>query len=175
MHYYKDLVLSGTAYTLNALDEAQLNVVKKIQVSGAISEVKNLQMIELQKAILAIGMFSLFESMLQQELNCTNGFRKAKELLKKAENHKLLERFNTFYLAINVLKHGRGSSYDKLISTTEQLPFQIKSKNQSFFNEGEVDEVATYIKVDNAFVLNCADIIQQVSNAVWTHNNFEKE
>jgi len=31
MHYYKDLVLSGTAFTLNALDEAQLNVVKKIQ------------------------------------------------------------------------------------------------------------------------------------------------
>lgn len=41
-------------------------------------------MIQLQKAILAIGIFSLFESKLQDELSCRKGFEEAKkELIKK--------------------------------------------------------------------------------------------
>lgn len=175
MHHFKNLIHTGTTFTLKAFDETHAKILKELQVTGSSSALRNLQMIEFQKAIMTIGMFSLFESILQQELNCANGFRKAKELLKKTGDYDLLDRFNTYYFAINVLKHGKGLSYDKLLAKSDQLPFEIKSENQSFFNEGDVDEVATYIKVDNAFVLNCSDLIQQVANSIIIANDSVKE
>jgi hypothetical protein len=44
-------------------------------------------MIELQKAILAVGMFSIFDSMLQRGFSCSNGFEKAKKVLMKKRQY----------------------------------------------------------------------------------------
>lgn len=40
-------------------------------------------MIQLQKAISAIGVLSMFDAMLQDKLGCADGFRGADELLDK--------------------------------------------------------------------------------------------
>jgi len=34
---------------------------------------------------------------------------------------------------------------------------------ENFFDEGDVSEVSTLIEVDDKFVLNCAELIEQVS------------
>jgi len=111
-------------------------------------------------------MFSLFESILQEGLSSRNGFEEAKKVIVKNGKVELQNRFDNFICAINVLKHGRGRSYDTLVSISELLPFKIKLPGENFFNEGDVSEVSTLIKVDDEFVLNCAELIEQISNEI---------
>ena len=122
-------------------------------------------MVQLQKTISAVGIFSLFEAMLQGQLECSDGFREAEAMLEREGETALKERFVDLRLAINVLKHGRGRSYDALIAK-DRLPFKIKRPGEAFFFEGGVSEIDTLIEVDDAFVLNCAEVVDQVSEAV---------
>lgn len=163
MHNFDELVYSGVLFTLRALEEVNSKVIEELQTSASTSSVKALQMIQLQKAILAIGMFSLFDSILQEELSCRNGFDEAKKILFQKGKIELHNRFDEFICAINVLKHGRGRSYDALVLKSRSLPFRIKLPEENFFFEGDVSEVSTLIEVDDNFVLNCAELIGQVS------------
>ena len=81
MHSFSELVQRCTAFNLNALEAAQQLTIEGLQTSAATPLVKTLQMIQLQKAISAVGMFSMFDSILQEQLQCDDGFRKAMELL----------------------------------------------------------------------------------------------
>ncbi|MEW2921272.1 hypothetical protein AB1A65_07370 [Muricauda sp. ANG21] len=166
MHSYADLVHRGTFFTLSALKEVNSEVLKILEDRAPTSAVKSLQMIQLQKAILAVGMFSLFDSILQDRLSCKHGFRKAKEVLSQCGEDGLCDRFEIFISAINVLKHGNGRSYDFLVSNHKELPFRLKLPNESFFDEGDVSEISTLIEVDDQFVINCADVIEEVSNEI---------
>jgi len=166
MHKFENLIYRSTAFTLSALEETNLKIIEALQTSGSTILVKNLQMIQLQKAIFAIGMFSMFDAILQDQLSCRNGFEGAKKILKEKQNIKLHDRFDDFICAINVLKHGQGRSYDTLLSKSELLPFRIKLRGENFFDEGNVSEIDTLIEVDDNFVLNCADLIDKVSSNI---------
>lgn len=123
-------------------------------------------MIQLQKTILAVGMFSIFEANLQNNLACINGFKEAKKILETEGEIDLKERFEELYFAVNVLKHGRGDSYDHLVAKAETLPFRIKLPDQSFFSEGDVSEVSTLVEVDDVFVQHCANVISDVYRVI---------
>jgi hypothetical protein len=167
MHSFTDLVDRCAAFTLNGLREANTKTIDLLQESGATSLVKTLQMIELQKAILVVGMFSIFEAVLQDELSCKDGFKEAERVLVAKKKTALKEYFKNVYLAINVLKHGRGHSYDALVERASGgLPFRVKLPEESFFDEGDVSEIRTLIQVDDAFVQYCADLIRDVSNVL---------
>jgi hypothetical protein len=166
MHNFDDLVYRGTSFTLRALKEVNSKVIEELQTSGSTIAVKNLQMIQLQKAILAIGMFSLFDSILQERLSCRNGFEEVKKRLIQTGKVELHNRFDDFVCAINVLKHGRGRSYNALVSKSESLPFRLKLPGEYFFDEGNVSEISTLIEVDDKFVLNCAELIELVSKEI---------
>ena len=163
MHNFDELVYRGAAFTLNALEEVNSKVIEVLQTSASTIAVKNLQMIQLQKAILAIGMFSLFDSILQEGLSYRNGFEKVKKTLIQIGKVELHDRFDDFICAINILKHGQGRSYDTLVTKSGSLPFRIKLPGENFFYEGDVSEVSTLIQADDKFVLNCAELIEQVS------------
>lgn len=166
MHNYSELVYRSTLFSLQALDEAESKTIKELENSGSTSSVKTLQMIQLQKSVIAIGMFSLFESILQDGLSCSDGFKEAKKILLEEGAKDLHDRFHIFFLAINVLKHGHGKSYDTLIAEPGTLAFKIKKPGEEFFYEGDVSEVNTLIEVDNQFVENCAELIEAVSNVI---------
>jgi hypothetical protein len=166
MHSFTDLVQNSTAFTLNTLGQVEADLTKHLESSGATSLVRSLQMVALQKTLLAVGMFSMFEAILQSKLSCDNGFVKAKEILSGAGETDLLERFQIFYLAINVLKHGRGKSYDVLNAKTESLPFRMKRPDETFFDEGDVAEVETLIQVDDAFLMHCANLVGDISEVI---------
>jgi len=123
-------------------------------------------MIQLQKAILAVGMFSLFEASLQNGLSCSNGFGEASKILDDEKTRGLKERFDKLLLAINVLKHGHGRSYDALVAKAKTLPFRIKLPGESFFFEGDVSEISTLIEVDDALVQYCGEVISEVSETI---------
>lgn len=166
MHQLSELVYRSTAFSLSALYEVESKVIEQLQTSGSTSLVKTLQMIQLQKAIIAIGMFSLFDSILQDALSCKNGFAEAKIILAQSGNDKLNDRLEDFICAINVLKHGKGRSYDALIAKSSSLPFRIKLPGEDFYNEGDVSEVSTLIEVNNEFVSNCVKLIEEVSEEI---------
>jgi hypothetical protein len=120
-------------------------------------------MIQLSRAIIAVGMFSIFESVVQDRLQCRNGFDTVRECLERENENDLNNRFAVFVHAINVLKHGRGRSYDALVTMDNDLPFRIKRPGEVFFSEGDVSEVATLIEVDDRFVRDCAAVIAQIA------------
>ncbi len=138
-------------------------MIEALQTSGATRHVKNLQMIQLSRAIIAVGIFSIFESIAQDRLRCQNGFATARECLERENENDLNSRFAIFIHAINVLKHGRGRSYDALVTMDNDLPFRISRPGEDFFSEGDVSEVATLIEVDDRFVRDCAALVAQVA------------
>jgi hypothetical protein len=80
MHAFPELIDRCTAFTLNALQEAEAKTVEALQTSGATSLVKTLQMVQLQKVVSAVGMFSIFEALVQDRLGCAEGFKEADAL-----------------------------------------------------------------------------------------------
>jgi hypothetical protein len=167
MHQYTELIDRAAAFTLHALQDAHDRAVQALQTSAATSLVKTLQMIELTKATMAVGMFSVFEAHLQDRLGSPNGFSAARAALKRSGKNELEERFSNYYLAINALKHGRGSSYDALVAKADTLPFRVKRPGEHFFFEGDVSEVSTLVQVEDKFVRDCAAVIREVSEALY--------
>lgn len=168
MHNFSELVESSIAFSLNALNAAQKNAIDGLQISAATSLVKTLQMVQLQKAISAVGMFSMFDAILQEQLQCPDGFKAAGELLEAQDEKALNQRFSDLRLAINVLKHGRGRSYDMLVKKSVSLEFQVRQPDEAFFNEGDVAEISTLVEVDDQFLLLCAEVIHGVASIVNT-------
>jgi hypothetical protein len=166
MHRFTELVNRCANFALSTLKEVNDKTIDALQTSGATSLVKTLQMVQLQKAILAVGIFSLFEAALRDGLNCDDGFEEVDKILDDERQNALKEEFADYQKAINVLKHGRGRSYDALVAKSANLPFKIKLPTDAFFNEGDVSEIATLIEIDDKFVLECARIIQEVSEVV---------
>lgn len=166
MHRFTELVDRCATFTFETLMAANERTISELQTSGATSLVKTLQMVQLQKAIFAVGMFSIFEANLQEGLGCSNGFCQAKKILNDEGKLDLKERFEDLFRAINVLKHGRGQSYDALVMKADTLPFRIKLPDESFFFEGDVCEISTLIEVDDAFVQLCGTAINEVSEVI---------
>jgi hypothetical protein len=166
MHEFNELIQRGTAFSLSALSDAQQRTVDALQTSAATTLVKTLQMVQLQKAISAVGMFSMFDAILQDQLQCKDGFKEAGQLLEHQGEVALKEKFSDLQLAVNVLKHGKGRSYEALVEKAATLPFRVKLPNEFFFNEGDVSEISTLVEVDDEFVLLCAEVIHEVSVAI---------
>jgi hypothetical protein len=163
VHQYFDLVYRTAVFTLHALREADKRDLQ--DGAGTTTMVKNLQATRLQKAITAVGMFSMFESILQDTLKCKDGFAEARRCLLAQNETTLAERFSHFFAAINVLKHGQGSSYQTLLQAS-QLPFRIERPGAPLFVEGDATAITALVDVDDQFVLDCAQLIREVSEVV---------
>lgn len=172
MHEFSELADRSAAFTLKALNDAQERLTEALQESGATALVKSIQMVQLQKVISAIGMFSMFEAMLQEGLSCSDGFRGAADVLKQQGEIDLMAQFEDLQIAINALKHGKGRSYDALVKKAANLTFRVKLPHEDFFCEGDVSEVSTLVEVDDAFVLRCTDVIRRVSVAMGKAGHF---
>lgn len=167
MHEYPSLASRCASFTLGSLKEIEDRIVEELQTSGATRLVIGLQMINLQRAITACGMFSMFEAYRQDFLNCADGFKEANEILSSHGHDELVGKFRDYQSAINVLKHGRGSSYDRLLGKIAELPFKLMTDEN--YVEGDVSAISALIEVNDAFVLQCAEIIEQV------HEKLRKE
>jgi len=166
MHEFTELVNRSIHFGLNALKDAQARLHKALETSGATTLVKSLQMVELHKVVIAVGMFSIFEAMMQDQLGVDDGFAEVRKLLDCQGQMELRERFSQYTDAINVLKHGRGRSHDALLARGDALPFRVKQPDQAFFFEGDVSEISTLIRVDDEFVLACGEVIREVWEAM---------
>lgn len=167
MHDFLELAHRCTAFTLSRLKEVHEKTTEALQTSGATSLVKTLQMIRLEKVILVVGMFSVFDAILQDRLACDNGFAEAKSILKEGGETVLLEQFIDFELAINALKHGKGRSYNQLLAKNAgAFRATLKQSDERFFFEGDVSEISGLVDVDDEFIENCSLVIACVSRAI---------
>lgn len=166
MHRFSELITWATDATINRLGEVQARIIEALQTSGATVHVKGLQMLQLQRVITAVGMFSIFEAELQDAIGGRHAFAQAQALLDSQGKVELKRQFALLRAAINVLKHGRGSSYDELLREEGDLPFRLKQPDEAFFCEGDVSEVSGLIEVDDQFLRTCCEIIVQVSDVV---------
>lgn len=164
MHRFEELVERGTHFMLAAIDAAEQDVSKQLETSGAARHVKALQMLQLQRAVLAVGMFSMLEAHLQGSGDAKYAFADVATRLRNAGASSLAEEFTVLKQAVNALKHGSGSSYVALTKIRDdRLPFRIKREGDSFFHEGDVGEVSTLVEVDSAFLLYCAETVKRVA------------
>lgn len=164
MHSLTDLAGRSARFTLDRLQETLDRVLAT--GDGTTAMIKTLQMIRLQKAIMSVGMFSMFESILQQRMGWPDAFGEVRTFLTQHGDAKLAKRFALFAAAVNVLKHGEGRSYDMLLSEVDPLPFRVKPRGDFFFHEGDASEVSVLVDADDAFVMACADLIIDVSTTI---------
>ncbi|ECO0747255.1 hypothetical protein YW60_01370 [Salmonella enterica subsp. enterica serovar Senftenberg] len=166
MHQFTELAYRCTHFSLNAINDAYEKTAEELNETGATPPVKNLQALNLQKMIHAVGLFSIFEAHLQRGLNCQNGFKEAESILEMAGKQALKDEFHNYYLAINALKHGDGASYNKLVANINALGFMVDTPNTPVYEEGDVSGVTGLVKVDDAFIENCLGIIEKVSECI---------
>ena len=106
MHQFTELAYRCTHFSLQAINEAYKRSEKELAETESTPPVKNLQALNLQKMIHAVGLFSVFEAHLQRSLNCQSGFQEAESILGQAGQQALKEEFHNYYLAINALNMG---------------------------------------------------------------------
>ncbi len=119
----------------------------------------------MQMVMVAVGGFSMLEGILEQTRDWSSPFRELDDKLRKIGAASVANEFLAFRLAINVLKHGYGDSYERLLKK-EGLPFRVKGKDQYFFDEGDVSEIPGLISVDVDFVHSCALAIEKAMTAL---------
>jgi len=74
----------------------------------------------------AVDIYSLFEARMQHHFRRGPFSRKLKSLLLETQQTDLADKVHQYYLAINVLKHGKGASYRELLNYPNSL-FTLKS------------------------------------------------
>jgi hypothetical protein len=93
--------------------------------TGSDAQVEELRAATVALELAAIDVFSLFEARMQHHFRRGPFSRKLKSLLLESGQADLADRFHQYYLAINVLKHGKGASYRELLDAPNSL-FVVK-------------------------------------------------
>lgn len=66
--------------------------------------------------------------------------------MKKNNEILLLEKFIELFYIINILKHGKGRSYENLINIeSRKIEIRIKAPDELLYEEGNVDEITSLI------------------------------
>jgi hypothetical protein len=78
----------------------------------------------------------------------------------------LADEFETYRLAINVLKHGTGQSHKKLRQQISTLPFKLESFLGELCEEGDVCPSPDLISVTPEFLEQCCDVVERTWNFI---------
>ena len=166
MHRFEELMDRSVIFALGNLGKLESQTLSELQLKSETRLVKTLQMIKMQKIIIAVGVFSIFEASLQDRLGCKDGFVEVRKILQASDERELDERFAKYLAAINILKHGKGRSYEFVLSQSDDLPFRFRRPQEDFFCEGDVSELSWLVDVDDSFIKDCTEIIRVVSEKV---------
>ena len=161
-----ELLTTCVGFTLQHTHEAEQQTLKELETSGATRLVNALRVFRLQRAILAVGMFSMFEALLQSKLKWIQPFSELDDYLRKHGESHLASAIIDYRLAVNVLKHGEGRSHQELLARADKLEFKVRADGDHFYEEGDVSDVGILVDADDQFVQRCAELIKEASDAV---------
>jgi hypothetical protein len=83
---------------------------------GSAAQIEELRVATTSLELAAVDTLCVFEARMQHHFKRGPFSRKLKSLLLGAEENDLADRIHQYYLAINVLKHGKGASYRELLN-----------------------------------------------------------
>ena len=102
--------------------------------SGSEAQVEELRAATVALESVAVDIFTLFEVRMQHHFKRGPFSRKLRALLLEAGQADLADRVHQYYLAINVLKHGKGASYRELLNAPNSL-FVVKPSAEIIADE----------------------------------------
>lgn len=134
------LLLAAAEATARRSEESVSDILRRMREHGGQTVfVNGLRMTTVEIEIAVVGVFSLFEARMQPNFPKGPFFKQLRTHLIAADQPELAAQIHHYYLAVNVLKHGRGSSYDEL-RQIPNLPFVMKQPEDAFFDEGDIAE-----------------------------------
>ena len=125
-------------------------IVKRMDGQGGpSSEDEDLRAATVALELASVDIFSLFEARMQHHFRRGPFSRKLKSLLLEAKQSDLADRFHQYYLAINVLKHGKGASYRELLNAPNA--FVVVKSAQDMADETHTTSGLVYVSVAGFF------------------------
>ena len=102
--------------------------------NGSEAQVEELRAATVALELVAVDIFTLFEARMQHHFKRGPFSRKLKSLLLEEKQTDLADRIHQYYLAINVLKHGKGASYRELLNAPSSL-FVMRPTTEAIADE----------------------------------------
>ena len=137
--------IAAAQVTAKALEGRISEALKLMDGSlGTDAQVKELRRATKALELAAVDIFSIFEARMQHHFKRGPFSRKLKALLLESKQPDLADRLHKYYLAVNVLKHGKGASYRELLNSPTSL-FDVKSPQAA--NSEEAQPTAGLIDV----------------------------
>ncbi len=159
-----ELLTRCAEFSLEHIHTVEEQIHKALETSGATRLVNALRLCRLHRAVVAVGMFSIFESLLQAAMSWQDAFAELDKYLRGHGESTLADRIADYYKAINALKHGLGRSHSSLLNG-QSLEFQVKARGH-FFSEGDVSEAGVLVDADDEFVRLCSELISEVCSVI---------
>ena len=137
--------IAAAQVTAKALEGRISEALKLMDGSlGTDAQVKELRRATKALELAAVDIFSIFEARMQHHFKRGPFSRKLKALLLESKQPDLADQLHKYYLAVNVLKHGKGASYRELLNSPTSL-FDVKSPQAA--NSEEAQPTAGLIDV----------------------------
>lgn len=159
-HSSWQLIVATMQHTAASFRRDDGDRLDRLQDEGSSHVVNVMRSAQMRMVMVAVGGFSMLEGILEQTMGWAAPFQELDRNLRDQGLASTADEFMTFRLAINVLKHGYGQSYERLLRR-ENLPFRVKARDEYFFEEGDVSEIPGLVLVDDDFVRSCALIIEK--------------
>jgi hypothetical protein len=144
------LVTAGRA-TAQQVKGVLENIYSELETSGATRLLSGIDICNSQVAVSLVGVFSVYDSRLQIAIG---GDKPIDDLIKRLA-------LADYRLAVNVLKHGVGSSHTKLLARKSQLPFQVQANVGELAVEGDVCPPSDLVIVSTEHLEQCCDLIEK--------------
>jgi len=126
--------------------------------SGTDAQTEELRAASVELELAAVDVFSLFEARMQHHFRRGPFSRKLKALLLASRRADLADRVHQYYLAVNVLKHGKGASYRELLNAPSSF-IVVKPAQEIEAGDAEGDSLID-VSVAGFFEGLCATILE---------------
>jgi hypothetical protein len=160
-----ELLTRCAEFSLGHIHSVEEQIHKELETSGATRLVMALRLCRLQRAVVAAGTFSIFESLLQAAMSWKDAFVELDKYLRLRGEDVLADRIGDYYKAVNSLKHGIGKSHSKLLGR-HSLEFEVKGPGDFFFDEGDVSEIGVLVDADDDFLRLGSELIEKVRSVI---------
>ena len=145
-----ELVAAARANAKPSEDSISETLILMDGKNGSDAQVEELRAATVALELAAVDIFTLFEARMQHHFKRGPFSRKLKSVLLESGQTDLANRVHQYYLAINVLKHGKGASYRELLNAPSSL-FVVKPTTEIIADEAHAPAGLVDVSVPGFF------------------------
>jgi hypothetical protein len=159
------IVAAGRA-TAHQVGAVLAEISRALETSAATRLLSGIDVCNAQVVVSIVGIFSMYESRLQTAYGWNKPFDEVISALIASHRSSEADLFDDYRLAVNVLKHGVGSSHEKLLARGSRLPFEVQKDFGDLHEEGDVCPPSDLVVVSVKHLEQCCDLIEASWNVV---------